>query len=202
MPECCSVDTCGEAATARLEDRPVCRSHFLALSYSRLEAISAQIHLPEFHSTIGRSAGGFLEDCMRQVADIACAPVALDNMERAQVLDILLWASELHSRLRRGPRMQAGISILLRSEGPEQAWEEKTETRELSRHGLLVHCSHELSAEQLLTCIRLDNGWKAEARVVWVRRKTADGFEAGLEFLTDENFWGLELDDTGASGEA
>lgn len=198
MPECCSVDTCSETAIVRVADQPVCRHHFLALCYRRLEAISGQIHLPEFHHANSDSAASFLEDCMRQAADIACATEAPDNLERAQVLDVLLWASELHSHLRRGPRLPGGIAIVLRSESAKEPWEERTETQGLSRHGLKVHCRRRVSAEQVLTCVRLDNGWSAQARVVWSRRMASGSFEAGLEFLTDTNFW--ELDVSGRAG--
>jgi PilZ domain len=184
---------------ARVEKQPVCRSHFLALSYRRLEAISAQIHLQEFHRATARSAGEFLEECMRQAADIAWAPVAPHNLERAQVLDVLLWASELNGFLRRGPRIPAGIPIRVRSELPNLEWEEKTQTQVLSRHGLQINCRRELRADQLLTCVRLDNGWQTQVRVVWTRRKGSGEFEVGLEFVTDENFWGLGSGNSAAS---
>jgi hypothetical protein len=45
-----------------------------------------------------------------------------------------------------------------------------------------------------LTCVRLDNGRQAEARVAWVARKGAEGLEVGVEFVTDKSFWGLSLD--------
>jgi PilZ domain len=199
MPERCSVDMCAEAAAARVEQQPVCRSHFLALSYRRLEAISEQIHLQEFHRASARAARGFLEECMRQAADITGAPVAPDNLERAQVLDVLLWASELHGHLRRGARVPTGIPVLVRSELPDLAWEEETKTQVLSRHGFQINCRRELRVEQVLTCVRLDNGWQARVRVVWTRRKGSGAFEVGLEFQTEENFWGLALGDPAAS---
>lgn len=126
---------------------------------------------------------------MRRAADIACAPAPPSNLERAQVLDVLLWASELHGRLRRGPRVKARMAVQLRSE--EQQWEENGETQLLSRHGFQLITRRELNVEDRVVCVRLDNNWQAEARVVWVRRSESGETEAGFEFLTDENFWGI-----------
>lgn len=182
---------CAEPAVASVDDRPLCRSHFLVDTYRRLEAISGQIRHSQFHETQGEAAGRFLEDCMRYAADIACGPVAPGNLEKAQLLDILLWASELHGFLRRGPRVPGKIPVLLRCEAAEKPWEEKVETTTLSRHGLQVICGHEPKVNDVLTCVRLDNEWRTQVRVAWVRRRESGESDAGLEFMTDENFWGL-----------
>jgi hypothetical protein len=194
MTDHCAVEECAEPAIALLGDRPLCRSHFLLDSYRRLETIAAQIRQPEFREAQAEDVGRTLEDCMRYAADIACAPVPPANLEKARVLDILLWASELHGFLRRGPRIPAKIQMLLRSEAPEKPWEEKVETLTLSRHGLQIACGHEVKVNEVLTCVRLDNGCRAQARVVWTRRRESGPADAGLEFLTDENFWGLGSD--------
>jgi hypothetical protein len=89
------------------------------------------------------------------------------------------------------------MAVLVRSEALEKVWEEKTETKMLSRHGLQVSTRNEVKVNDVLTCVRLDNGWRTEARVVWARRKPSGESEIGLEFLSDENFWGL-----GSSGVA
>jgi hypothetical protein len=197
MPERCRVEECAEQAIAFVDDRSLCRKHFLTVSYGRLESISSQIRQPHFHAVQEEAVSRFLEDCMRYAADVACSPAVLANLEKAQVLDLLLWASELYGSLRRGPRVPARIPILLRCEALGKPWEEKTETLLLSRHGLRIVCRHDIKVNDVVTCVRLDNGWRAEARVVWTRRKDLGEAEAGLEFLRDENFWGL-----GSSGVA
>jgi hypothetical protein len=174
---------------ASVENSSLCRKHFLASAYRQLESISAQIHEPRFHETHGEPVARFLEDCMRHAADIACASAPPSNLERAQVLDVLLWASELHGRLRRSPRVRARVVVKLCSEA--QQWEETVQTQLLSRHGFQLTCAHELSVEDLLTCERLDVGWRTQARVVWARHKESGATEAGFEFLKDENFWGI-----------
>jgi hypothetical protein len=197
MTDHCTSEACTQPAIASLEDRALCRTHFLAFSYRRLDNISAQIREAEFHSSHAERASRFLEDCMRYAADVACSPDLPSNLEKAQVLDVLLWASELHGYLRRGPRVPAQIPIHLRYDAPGKSWEESTETRTISRHGLLVILRRELQINDVLLCTRIDNGWHAETRVVWTRGKASGENEIGLEFLGDENFWGL-----GSSGVA
>ena len=191
----CGADECAEGAVASLEECPLCLRHFLAGAYRHLESVAAQINESRFHSDHGDSASRFLEQCMREATNIACAEEVLSNLERAQLLDILMWASELYGRLRRGPRVRASIPILVRSEDPQKPWEEKTETRLLSAHGFCFVCRHELHDGDSLTCVRLDNGRRASARVAWVRSIDGGETEAGIEFLTDDNFWGLETGD-------
>jgi len=188
----CTATGCAEAAMASIEERQVCRTHFLSAAYRHLESITAQIQEESFHSKHGESAGRCLEQCIREATNIACGADLPTNLERAQVLDILLWASELVARLRRGPRLAARIPILVRSEVAGEPWDEKTETRVVSMHGFSFLCGHELSTGKTLTCIRLDNGRRVGARVAWVRSSETGETEAGLEFVTDENFWGLD----------
>jgi hypothetical protein len=186
----CSVPNCGEAASASIDERAFCRKHFLTQSYQRLEVISTELRQRQFAERQADAAGRFLESCMRDAADIACAVTAPSNLEKAQVLDVLLWASELHGRLRRSPRVNARIPVQLRSEAPDHPWEEKTETVVLSRHGAQITCRQDLVVDQKLILIRLDKGWQADVRVVWLSRKPSGGSDVGIEFLADRNFWG------------
>jgi hypothetical protein len=188
----CAAEACAEAAVASLDERQVCRTHFLAAAYTHLESITAQIQEPQFHSEHGDLASRFLEQCMREATNIACAAEVLNNLERAQLLDILLWSSELYGRLRRGPRVRAKIPILVRSEDMQKPWEEKTETLQLSVHGFCFICRHELHNGDVLTCVRLDNGRRVGARVAWARSKESGETEAGVQFASDEDFWGME----------
>jgi hypothetical protein len=59
-----------------------------------------------------------------------------------------------------------------------------------------LSCRSEIRPGDALVCVRLDNGQRAEARVAWTQRNTGGGVEAGLEFTGDENFWGIDWNDT------
>lgn len=192
----CAANGCAEAAVASLDDRAVCRAHFLASAYRHLDSIAAQIREPNFHENHDEPAARCLEQCMREATNIACGAEPPGNLERAQLLDILLWASELYGCLRRGPRVRARIPILVRCESSEGPWEEKSETSMLSAHGFSFLCRHELRKDQVLTCVRLDTGRRLDVRVVWVSARPSGENEAGLEFLGRDDFWGFE---TGAA---
>ena len=79
MQEHCSVPECTEEGIASIDGRVLCRTHFLTSSYQRLEAISGQIHRQEFQERQSDAAGRFLEGCMHDAADIACAVGAPSN---------------------------------------------------------------------------------------------------------------------------
>jgi PilZ domain-containing protein len=172
-------------------DHWLCSPHFIQRSYQRLETISAGMRDSAFQENDGEESARRLEECMRGAADVACSPVPPSNLDRARVIDVLLWASELHGRLRRSPRMAARIPVLLRSEALDRLWEEKTEALVLSRHGMQVSCRSEIRQGDTLTCVRLDSGQRTKGRVVWIRRKSSGEIEAGVEFSSDENFWGM-----------
>jgi len=80
----------------------------------------------------------------------------------------------------------------VRSQNDQKPWEEKTETLQLSVHGFSFVCHHELHAGDALVCIRLDSGRRVSARVAWARSKDSGKSEAGVEFIADEDYWGLE----------
>jgi hypothetical protein len=191
MLEHCSFDGCAEPVITSLDANVFCYQHFLTSSYRRLEAIAAQIRDPQFHQFKAEAAGRFLEDCMRTAADVACSGATPTNLERARILDVLLWASELHGRLRRGPRLPLRIAVLLRCETPGKAWEEKTETQVVSRYGAQLTCKHAVSGGDTLTCVRLDTGARTETRVVWARQQISGEMDLGIEFSKDTNFWEL-----------
>ncbi len=190
----CSIRGCTELSAAWVEEHAYCRKHFLLRSYERLETVASQMQQRQFDERQADEAGRFLESCMRDAADVACAAVAPSNREKAQMLDVLLWASELHGRLRRSTRRVARIPVQLRSKSPGHPWEERTETTLVSRHGAQVTCGHELAMNEKLTLVRLDKGWETEVRVAWVSHQGPGVLDVGLEFVTDKNFWELGSD--------
>ena len=191
MAERCTEQGCTESAIVLIGENWLCNQHFIERSYRQLEEISAEMREASLQESNAEESARRLEECMRGAADIACSPVPPSNLERARVIDVLLWASELHGRLRRSPRVAARIPILLRSEALDRPWEEKTQTMLLSRHGMNVSCRSEIRQGDALTCVRLDTGQRVEGRVVWTQRRASGEIEAGVEFSGEGNFWGI-----------
>jgi len=59
------------------------------------------------------SLEAFLEECHSKIASVLIAGSGFTNMERARLLDILLWASELtEKRRRQWPHGGTAVGIL------------------------------------------------------------------------------------------
>jgi PilZ domain len=127
-----------------------------------------------------------------QADNIERSATDLDDLDRERLINLIFHAAELGGHLRRSPRTVTSIAIQVRSEKPGQRWEEKTETRLISRYGALVKTRRSLEIDENLRVERLDNGRKAVARVAWHVRKKRRQAEIGIEFLNCDNFWELD----------
>jgi general secretion pathway protein A len=97
-------------------------------------------------------------------------------------------------RLRRSLRKTASFPVWLRNEKLGPMWEEETETQNVSRYGAGLRCRHFVQAENLLVVVRRDNGRRASARVRYSRSSPDGERQLGIEFIDNDNFWGLDWD--------
>ncbi len=139
-----------------------------------------------------RALRHFLAESTNVLTDLATSAVALDNLARARLLDLLLRVSELGQHLRRSPRRSLRVPVRLAFEAPGARWEEVTETQVISRYGARLSCHHRLEAGDLLLVVRLDKPQRARARVAWCRSAGSETFEIGLELLSCDNFWEID----------
>ncbi len=93
---------------------------------------------------------------------------------------------------RRSPRKPSCIPIWLRHEARGPIWEEETETHVLSRFGAGLHCRHSIIPDAIVTIICRDSGQSASARVRYSRYNRDGTRELGVEFIDQDNFWGLD----------
>jgi hypothetical protein len=80
----------------------------------------------------------------------------------------------------------------LRNEELGPVWEEETETQIVSRCGAGLRCRHLVSAESIVVVVRRDTGRRAKARVRYSRYNPDGKRELGIEFIDNDNFWGLD----------
>ena len=80
-----------------LELTRLCVDHFIARCYERLNACSAN-RFADPDETASVSIDRFLNSCAQQAAGLVHPMRGLDNLERARLFDILLWASELAAK--------------------------------------------------------------------------------------------------------
>jgi hypothetical protein len=134
-------------------------------------------------------------ECETGVLELSHKASALRHYEQTELLELLLWLENTKRHLRRSVRRAAFVPVLLRSGSPENQWQDKTETLQLSRHGTALRCQRVVKAAEVLFLVRLDTGRETKARVVWTKQKQ---HEIGVEHLGRENFWGWDwtTDDT------
>jgi hypothetical protein len=161
----------------------MCLAHFISTSYRKLEELNRSTHTWAVGGPAWDSARKFVKQCVQIGSSFSQEKHKLTNLERAQLVDITIWASELGQRLRRTPRNPFAVTIRLRSEKPGNSWEEETFTLDISRHGARAKCQHLVKTDDVLKVHRLDSGEQAVARVVWQRQTTPHTHEIGIEFI-------------------
>jgi hypothetical protein len=96
---------------------------------------------------------------------------------------------------RRSARLSRRFKVTLRWQDWDGNWhEEPAETELVTLHGGMVITSAKLKPGEDAIVSWPEAGREAEARVVFRELRGAHGFsELGFEFLSDENFWGIEF---------
>jgi hypothetical protein len=190
--EQCGVKGCVEVADAELEVEALCRGHFISRCYAQLERYDEMQKAHRLNVADAESVRRFINQCSRQADEIEHSTKNLDNLDRARLLHIILWANEVGSHLRRSPRKVASIPVRLCCDKLGSAWEEETQTVLLSRHGASVRCGHRAKPGEPIQLVRLDTGQEVQALVAWQRPAESDGIRIGVEFVDCDNFWGLD----------
>jgi hypothetical protein len=96
-PTRCDTGKCGRPAMSSLELKHLCVDHFIARCYERLSVCSAN-RFADPDEAASVSIDRFLHACAQQAAGLVHPMRGLDNLERARLFDILLWASELAAK--------------------------------------------------------------------------------------------------------
>jgi hypothetical protein len=100
----CSEGACHSAAVTSLDQQTLCLNHFLLRCYAKLEAVDPRGQKSREQRVDLASMRAFIEECSQKALEISLHHETLTNLERARLLDILLWASELFLILR-APRV-------------------------------------------------------------------------------------------------
>jgi hypothetical protein len=187
----CIVVGCDQDAFSSLGSA-LCRDHFISVCYERLVRYEEMQKNHTLTLVDAESMRQFIRECSQDAEEIERTATDLDNLERAQLVDIIRSANDLGRQLRRSTRKTATIAVRLCCDKIGGAWEEDTETVLLSRYGASVECNHPAKPGESLQVIRSDTGQKAQARVAWQRPSGNERLRIGLEFVDCENFWGLD----------
>jgi hypothetical protein len=93
-PMHCDGDNCGRPAMTTIELRFLCVDHFVSFCYDRLNQCRPLPFCDPDDDSIEANER-FLRQCSDQAAYLLRPLLGLDNLDRARLFDILLWASEL-----------------------------------------------------------------------------------------------------------
>ncbi|HKW32668.1 MAG TPA: hypothetical protein VJN92_06660 [Candidatus Acidoferrum sp.] len=100
----CCESACHSAAATSLDQQALCLNHFLLRCYARLEAVDPRGQKSREQRVDLAAMRAFIEECSQKTLEVCLHRGDLTNLERARLLDILLWASELFLVLR-APRV-------------------------------------------------------------------------------------------------
>jgi len=100
----CSESACDCTAATSLDQQALCLNHFLLRCYAKLEAVDPRGQKSREGRVDLAAMRAFIEECSQKALAVSLQREDLTNLERARLLDILLWASELFLILR-APRV-------------------------------------------------------------------------------------------------
>jgi hypothetical protein len=92
----CALAECQRLAVAVLDGQPLCLDHFFSRCYAALADFDqyrdyARVDREQIRSRLRN----FLEECSAQALNISLRVQNMSNLQRARLLDVLLWAGEL-----------------------------------------------------------------------------------------------------------
>lgn len=99
--DACAVEGCSAAKVATLDNQPLCLDHFFTKCYTTLEcfdrwrAHSSHKLATESQTVSGEQVRAFLQACSGQALNVSLQCKEMTNLQRARLLDVLLWAGEL-----------------------------------------------------------------------------------------------------------
>lgn len=103
----CSRTNCSNQGVASLEDQNYCFEHFCGRCYELLERMNdaaSRLGSLNFAESLTK-----LDECSQRALEISLSETELSNLDRARLLDILLWSGDLTTLLRR-KRTAKGIA--------------------------------------------------------------------------------------------
>jgi hypothetical protein len=92
----CDMQGCEQHAVCSMELRFFCLDHFVSYSYQRLEHSSTLVS--GGLATTLESNDSFLGECLLKSANLVSSMKSIDNLNRARLFDICLWASDISAK--------------------------------------------------------------------------------------------------------
>src|ERR1700739_3188048 len=94
-PESCHRSGCSRPVATTFRQEALCLDHFCSRSFEILRALDqhGQLNAPARPATAEQLQ--IADECARRTLDICMSKMLLNNLERARLLDILLWCGDV-----------------------------------------------------------------------------------------------------------
>jgi len=96
----CSRMDCSERVVTLLGPENLCFDHFCSRCYELLEHADRRMMSPHETGVLTDLARA-LDECARRALEISLSDIELNNLDRARLLDIVLWSGDMTNVLRR-----------------------------------------------------------------------------------------------------
>src|SRR6266478_8339656 len=96
-PESCDRRGCSRPVTTTLGEEALCLDHFCSRSYEMLNAMDRRNQWNAALQSPTAEQIKMADECARKTLDICMSKLLLNNLERARLLDILLWCGDVIS---------------------------------------------------------------------------------------------------------
>lgn len=91
----CGFNSCETLRVTAFADENLCCDHFIVRCYEFLEHIDPDRGMKSEGREKGAQLKQVIEECSRKVLEVSLGTPELSNLQRARLLDILLWASDI-----------------------------------------------------------------------------------------------------------
>ena len=128
VTETCNRMDCSKQMVTALGEEELCFEHFCARSYQLLESAANATERPREEAGCAEVLCR-LNECARRAMEIALRQIELSNLERARLLDILLWSGDLISELRKRDNSRGRTGAQASTQGELQGLESGQSSR-------------------------------------------------------------------------
>ena len=91
----CGHSGCSEPGVATFDAGTLCSEHFLVACYEVLGRLDRGTGLSARGATEAGEAKRVADECVRGVLDVSLNAPELSNLQKARLLDVLLWAADI-----------------------------------------------------------------------------------------------------------
>lgn len=93
----CSLADCSRPVVTVLRHEYLCLEHFCSKSYEFLDSVDQHMQSSSASPSCTTEELRVADECARKALDICLSKMILNNLERARLLDILLWSGDIVS---------------------------------------------------------------------------------------------------------